>query len=90
MKFNSVFFVQAADIWALGITLYTFVFGHLPFHDENIVVLYDKIRNTNLTFPEEPFVSDDMKELITSMLSKDPTDRITLPDIKVSDNHQIN
>lgn len=68
----------------MGVTLYAFVYGKLPFHDENIVVLYDKIRNAPLVFPPAPFVSDDLKDLISLMLEKDPAKRITLPDIKVS------
>ncbi|XP_042209895.1 calcium/calmodulin-dependent protein kinase kinase 1-like [Homarus americanus] len=73
---------KAADIWAMGITLYAFVYGKLPFHDENIVVLYDKIRSSALSFPPVPFVSDDLKDLISLMLEKIPARRITLPDIK--------
>lgn len=76
-------FFQAADIWAMGITLYAFVYGKLPFHDDNIVVLYDKIRTAPLSFPPVPFVSDDLKDLISLMLEKNPALRITLPDIKV-------
>ena len=67
----------------MGVTLYAFVYGKLPFHDDNIVVLYDKIRNAALTFTDIPFVSDDLKDLITLMLEKNPANRITLPDIKV-------
>ncbi|XP_069164808.1 uncharacterized protein [Procambarus clarkii] len=73
---------KAADIWAMGVTLYAFVYGKLPFHDENIVVLYDKIRSSPLYFPPVPFVSDDLKDLISLMLEKIPAKRITLPDIK--------
>ena len=79
----SISFFQAADIWAMGITLYAFVYGKLPFHDDNIVVLYDNIRNSPLSFPPVPFVSDDLKDLISLMLEKNPAQRITLPDIKV-------
>lgn len=73
---------KAADIWAMGITLYAFVYGKLPFHDDNIVVLYDKIRTAPLSFPPIPFVSDDLKDLLSLMLEKNPALRITLPDIK--------
>lgn len=76
--------LQAADLWAIGITLYTFVYGRLPFHDENIVVLYDKIRTAPLTFPDEPFVSEDLRDLIAALLNKKPSERLTLPDMKVS------
>ncbi|MCL4148896.1 UNVERIFIED_CONTAM: hypothetical protein GTU68_032576, partial [Idotea baltica] len=63
-------------------TLYAFVYGKLPFHDDNIVVLYDKIRTASLQFPDAPFISEDLKDLIALMLCKDPNQRITLGHIK--------
>ncbi|CAL4118459.1 unnamed protein product, partial [Meganyctiphanes norvegica] len=72
----------AADVWAMGITLYAFVYGRLPFHDENIVVLYDKIRSSSLVFPPVPFISDDLKDLISLLLEKDASKRLTLSEIK--------
>ncbi|XP_076037408.1 uncharacterized protein LOC143022785 isoform X3 [Oratosquilla oratoria] len=73
---------RAADIWAMGITLYAFVYGKLPFHEENIVALYNKIRNSPLVFPTSPFISEDLKDLIALMLQKDPKERLTLEGIK--------
>lgn len=67
----------------MGITLYAFVYGNVPFHDENIVALYSKIRHQFVEFPAEPVVSDKLKNLIRRMLIKDPNKRITLPEIKV-------
>lgn len=67
----------------MGITLFAFVYGNVPFYDENIVALYNKIRNQSVEFPETPSTTEKLKELIRKMLIKDPSRRITLPEIKV-------
>ncbi|KAJ8971251.1 hypothetical protein NQ314_000792 [Rhamnusium bicolor] len=66
----------------MGVTLYAFVYGQVPFFDSNIVGLYSKIRHQSVEFPEKPKVSEDLKDLIRKMLVKDPNKRITLPEIK--------
>ncbi|KAG5888301.1 hypothetical protein JTB14_022189 [Gonioctena quinquepunctata] len=80
---QSGFSGRATDIWSMGVTLYAFVYGFLPFHDDNIVGLYSKIKHQNFEFPSKPDISDDLKDLIRKMLVKEPSQRITLPEIKV-------
>lgn len=67
----------------MGITLFAFVYGKVPFYDDNIVALYAKIKNHPVVFPESPKISEELKSLITKMLVKDPNKRITLSEIKV-------
>ncbi|XP_018329338.1 calcium/calmodulin-dependent protein kinase kinase 2 [Agrilus planipennis] len=74
---------KAADIWSMGITLFAFVYGNVPFNAQNVVALYSKIRHENVEFPEAPIVSTELKKLIRKMLIKDPAQRITLSEIKV-------
>lgn len=45
--------------------------------------MYEKIKNDRLTFPSDIEISGDARDLITKMLEKDPSKRITLPQIKV-------
>lgn len=75
---------KAADIWALGATVYSIVFGNVPFIANNIPAVYEKIKNDRLHFPSTIKISDDLKELIIGMLEKDPSQRLTLPQIKVN------
>jgi [calcium/calmodulin-dependent protein kinase] kinase len=39
------------DVWALGVTLYCFVFGRVPFHDQNTFVLMRHIAEQEVYIP---------------------------------------
>ncbi|MGH0161250.1 UNVERIFIED_CONTAM: hypothetical protein FKN15_060738 [Acipenser sinensis] len=80
---NIVKLIEALDIWAMGVTLYCFVFGKCPFIDEYILALHNKIRNKPVEFPETPVISEELKSLILRMLDKNPDTRISIPEIKV-------
>ncbi|KAL7844065.1 hypothetical protein SRHO_G00226040 [Serrasalmus rhombeus] len=74
---------KALDVWAMGVTLYCFVFGVCPFMDERILSLHQKIKTQPVELPEHADVSDDLKDLLFKMLDKNPETRITVPQIKV-------
>jgi len=68
------------DLWSLGITLYLFIFGKLPFMAENEVLLFDKIRTQELAFLQP--TDEDLKNLLSSLLEKNPDKRITVKQVK--------
>ncbi|NXY49995.1 KKCC2 kinase, partial [Ceuthmochares aereus] len=83
------FALQALDVWAMGITLYCFVFGQCPFMDERILSLHNKIKTQALEFPDQPEVTDFLKDLIARMLDKNPESRISVPEIKVLSQYPV-
>ena len=65
-----------ADIWAVGICLYIFIFEEFPFDSESELELGIKISEKEYKFPFDP-ESNNFELLIESMLKKDIKDRIT-------------
>ena len=65
-----------ADIWAVGICLYIFIFEEFPFDSDSELELGIKISEKNYKFPFEPD-NKDFENLIDAMLKKDLNSRIT-------------
>jgi len=73
-------YTRSADIWSAGVVLYVLVTGDLPFRDDNMQRLLQKIVYTDVTCP--PFLSPAVTDLIRKMLAKNPDTRITIDKIK--------
>ncbi|VDM08189.1 unnamed protein product [Wuchereria bancrofti] len=76
---------RAQDIWSLGVTLYAFVYGVVPFWDSYVIALHKKIKNDAVNFPKTPVISKSLKLLILNLLKKDPGLRLMLNEIKEHD-----
>ncbi|XP_048388019.1 serine/threonine-protein kinase PLK2b [Stegostoma tigrinum] len=68
-----------SDIWALGCVMYTMLLGRPPFETTNLKETYKCIREARYTMPSS--LSLPAKQLITSMLARNPEDRPSLDDI---------
>ncbi|KAJ0410257.1 hypothetical protein P43SY_002589 [Pythium insidiosum] len=66
-----------ADIWAVGVTIYALNFGYLPFFSNDMIKLFEKIEQDPLVFPAD-CQDDELKDLITRLLEKDPEKRISV------------
>ncbi|KAF9197647.1 hypothetical protein BGZ49_001822 [Haplosporangium sp. Z 27] len=77
---------KAIDIWALGVTLYCFVYGRCPFIAETEFELFNIIPRKQPSFldsvPGRGYVSPSLKNLLSRLLEKDVSKRITLKEVK--------
>lgn len=72
-------YTNAVDVWSLGVLLYAITHCQLPFVDTNIKRLLQKV------IFQEPVYSDSLSpeliDLLSKMMTKEPSERITLRDI---------
>lgn len=70
---------RAADTWAVGVTLYCMILGKYPFLGDTLQETYDKIVTDPLCLP--PDLNPLLKDLLEGLLSKDPSQRMSLSDV---------
>ncbi|KAF9115803.1 hypothetical protein BGX27_006415 [Mortierella sp. AM989] len=77
---------KAIDVWALGVTLYCFVYGRCPFIAETEFELFNIIPRKQPSLldsvPGRGHVSSSLKDLLSRLLEKDVCKRITLKEVK--------
>ncbi|CAI5504020.1 unnamed protein product [Closterium sp. Naga37s-1] len=68
---------EKADIWSLGVILYSMLSARWPFYSPKKAVLERKILNGHVDFSGDPWpsISDDAKDLVRRMLAVNPNDR---------------
>lgn len=64
------------DWWSLGIILYMMIHQSYPFIGKNQTATVKKIRDTRVRWGNDVYISDDLKDLIERLLSKDPGNRL--------------
>ena len=71
---------EHVDIWCLGVLLFELLTGTPPFIGQNRVLLMKNIINVNIEWPTPPRlpIDPEAKDLISKILRKKPTERISL------------
>jgi len=71
---------RIADIWSMGVTLYSIIFGRLPFENRVILELFDAIRNQDISLPTD--CDPNLVDILQRLLEKDPSKRISMNAIR--------
>ncbi|XP_028157865.1 serine/threonine-protein kinase 40-like [Ostrinia furnacalis] len=75
---------KPSDMWALGVVLYTMLYGQFPFCDTSLTQLFSRIQAANYNIPPDGNsvqVSDNTVFLIQRLLVKDPKHRLLAEEV---------
>lgn len=72
-------YTKACDLWSIGIVLYILLCGFPPFYGENDNEIFRAIQKGDFKFPSPEWdgISEEAKDLISKLLKKDPSKRIS-------------
>ena len=69
---------KESDAWAFGVTLYSILYGKLPFQGWNAPSMIRSICNDDVSIPEDTDVPKEVEQLVMALLDKNPSTRMKL------------
>lgn len=75
---------KPSDMWALGVVLFTMLYGQFPFYDVVPQKLFSKIKAAEYTIPQDDRVSNDTINIIRKLLVLNPDSRFTASQVLVA------
>jgi serine/threonine protein kinase len=67
------YYPKPTDIWSIGVCIYAFISGTVPFYGDCELQIQINTRQNELKIPD--YFSPVLNDLLTKMLSKDPKQR---------------
>ena len=81
LSHKDYFYNEKCDIWNIGVVAYCLLFNMSPFGGKtDSITKYNIIKNDIIFNDDVRHISDEMKDLITQLLCKNPSYRITIDD----------
>lgn len=78
---------MAADTWSIGVILFVFLAGYLPFDEPTMSALFRKIQAADFEYPT--WFSNEVKDVLNKILIPDPVKRLTLKQITALDWYNV-